>query len=154
MDTIWMAQGNCAHEKPTVFFPSDGVGVEVARRICATCRTEVQTPAALRSMFRAGEQATYYRGSGCHDCRGTGFRGRIGIFELLKMQENICELVLGRAPESRYYEPARANGMITLREECLSLVARGETTLEEVLRVTHDWRSANSGADTRSRVRD
>ena len=37
MDTIWMAEGNCAHEKPTVFFPSDGVGVEVARRICATC---------------------------------------------------------------------------------------------------------------------
>jgi WhiB family redox-sensing transcriptional regulator len=36
MDTIWMAEGNCAHEKPTVFFPSDGVGVEVARRICAT----------------------------------------------------------------------------------------------------------------------
>ncbi len=37
MDTIWMAEGNCAHEKPGVFFPSDGVGVEVARRICATC---------------------------------------------------------------------------------------------------------------------
>src|SRR5688572_6454149 len=37
MDTIWMAEGNCAREKPTVFFPSDGVGVEVARRICATC---------------------------------------------------------------------------------------------------------------------
>ena len=37
MDTIWMAEGNCANEKPTVFFPSDGVGVEVARRICATC---------------------------------------------------------------------------------------------------------------------
>ena len=37
MDTIWMAEGNCAQEKPAVFFPSDGVGVEVARRICATC---------------------------------------------------------------------------------------------------------------------
>ena len=37
MDTTWMAEGNCANEKPTVFFPSDGVGVEVARRICATC---------------------------------------------------------------------------------------------------------------------
>ncbi|MEO5838106.1 MAG: WhiB family transcriptional regulator [Acidimicrobiales bacterium] len=37
MDTNWMAEGNCAQQKPTVFFPSDGVGVEVARRICATC---------------------------------------------------------------------------------------------------------------------
>jgi type II secretory ATPase GspE/PulE/Tfp pilus assembly ATPase PilB-like protein len=130
------------------------VAQRLVRRICATCRAEVQTPSALRSMFRAGEQATYYRGSGCHDCRGTGFRGRLGIFELLKMQNNLCELVLDRAPESRYYEAARANGMVTLREECLSLVARGETTLEEVLRVTHDWRSANPGADLRSRARD
>ena len=37
MDTEWMARGNCAHESPGLFFPSDGVGVEVARRICATC---------------------------------------------------------------------------------------------------------------------
>jgi type II secretory ATPase GspE/PulE/Tfp pilus assembly ATPase PilB-like protein len=130
------------------------VAQRLVRRICATCRTEVQTPAALRSMFRAGEQATYYRGSGCQDCRGTGFRGRIGIFELLKMQNNLCELVLTRAPESRYYETARANGMVTLREECLSLVGRGETTLEEVLRVTHDWRTTNSTAEIRSRERD
>jgi type IV pilus assembly protein PilB len=130
------------------------VAQRLVRRICSTCRTEVQTPAALRAMFRAGEPASYYRGTGCHDCRGTGFRGRIGIFELLKMQNNICELVLTRAPESRFYEPARANGMVTLREECLSLVGRGETTLEEVLRVTHDWRSGNPATEIRSRARD
>jgi WhiB family redox-sensing transcriptional regulator len=42
METEWMARGNCAHESPSTFFPSDGVGVEIARRICATCPVKVQ----------------------------------------------------------------------------------------------------------------
>jgi WhiB family redox-sensing transcriptional regulator len=42
MDTEWMARGNCAHESPSTFFPSDGVGVEIARRICATCPVKDQ----------------------------------------------------------------------------------------------------------------
>ncbi len=130
------------------------VAQRLVRRICSTCRTEVQTPAALRAMFRAGEPASYFRGTGCHDCRGTGFRGRIGIFELLKMESNISELVLTRAPDSRFDAAARANGMVSLREECLALVGRGETTLEEVLRVTHDWRPVSPAAEMRSRDRD
>jgi type IV pilus assembly protein PilB len=121
----------------------------LVRRVCTTCRVEVQTPTALRAMFRDGEPASYFRGTGCHDCRGTGFRGRLGIFELLRMETNICELVLSKAPDARFHEAARANGMITLREECLVLVRRGETTLEEVLRVTHDWRPVVAG-DTRA----
>jgi type IV pilus assembly protein PilB len=125
------------------------VAQRLVRRICTTCRIEVQTPPALRAMFRRGEPASYYRGRGCHDCRGTGFRGRIGIFELLEMKTAISELVLTRAADTRFYEAARANGMVTLREECLALVSRGETTLEEVLRVTHDWRPA-AAADTRT----
>lgn len=124
------------------------IAQRLVRRICATCRTEVQTPPTLRAMFRGGEPGVYFRGLGCQDCRGTGFRGRVGIFELLRMGESISELVLTRAPEARFYEAARASGMVSLREECLSLVARGETTLEEVLRVTHDWRPALAG-DTR-----
>ena len=121
----------------------------LVRRICTTCRVEVQTPPALRAMFRDGEPGSYFRGTGCHDCRGTGFRGRLGIFELLQMETNICELVLTKGADARFHEAARANGMVTLREECLALVRRGETTLEEVLRVTHDWRPAIAG-DTRA----
>jgi type II secretory ATPase GspE/PulE/Tfp pilus assembly ATPase PilB-like protein len=121
----------------------------LVRRICSTCRVEVQTPATLRAMFRNGEPGSYFRGKGCHDCRGTGFHGRVGIFELLQMTEEVGELVLTRAAESRFHETARANGMVSLREECLGLVARGETTLEEVLRVTHDWRPAVDRGDTR-----
>lgn len=125
----------------------------LVRRVCTTCRMEVQTPPTLRAMFRDGEHATYFRGRGCHDCRGTGFHGRVGIFELLRMTDAINELVLVRAPDVRLHEVARAAGMISMREECLTLVKHGETTLEEVLRVTHDWRPATGDVDTRSRPR-
>lgn len=127
------------------------VAQRLVRRICSTCRMEVQTPPALRAMFRDGEPNSYFRGRGCHDCRGTGFHGRIGIFELLQMRENICELVLTRAPDIRFHEAARSNGMISMREECLALVQNGETTLEEVLRVTHDWHPAPGSQDMRAR---
>jgi general secretion pathway protein E len=69
---------------------------------------------------------------------------------VLQMKTNITELVLTHAPDLRFYEAARANGMVTLREECLALVARGETTLEEVLRVTHDWRPASTSTEMRT----
>jgi type IV pilus assembly protein PilB len=114
------------------------VAQRLVRRICVTCRTEVETAPALRAMFRAGGPQTFFRGSGCRDCRGTGFRGRIGIFEMLRMTDEIRALVLERAADLRIFEAARRGGLISLREECLGLVTRGETTLEEVLRVTQE----------------
>jgi type IV pilus assembly protein PilB len=110
----------------------------LVRRICATCRAEVETSPALRAMFRAGGPQTFFRGSGCRDCRGTGFRGRLGIFEMMRMTDEIGTLILERAPDLRLFEAARRGGLTSLREECLALVARGETTLEEVLRVTQE----------------
>ena len=114
------------------------VAQRLVRKICRTCRAEVATPAALRAMFRPGEHQSFFRGAGCHDCRGTGFRGRIGIFEMLRFTEELRDLVLERASDARLLEGARRGGMTTLREECLALVASGETTLEEVLRVTQE----------------
>jgi type IV pilus assembly protein PilB len=114
------------------------VAQRLVRRICATCRSEVQTPPALRAMFRAGGPQSFYRGSGCRDCRGSGFRGRIGIFEMLRMTDEIATLVLERAPDLKIFEAARRGGLTSLREECLGLVSKGETTLEEVLRVTQE----------------
>ena len=116
------------------------VAQRLVRRICTTCRAEVATPHALRVMFRAGEQHSFFRGKGCDDCRGTGFRGRLGIFELLRVDDDIRGLVFDRAPDRPLVDAARKSGMRTLREECLALVSRGETTLEEVLRVTQERR--------------
>ena len=114
------------------------VAQRLVRRICVTCRAEVQTAPALRAMFRAGGPQSFFRGMGCRDCRGTGFRGRIGIFEMLRMTPEINALVLERAPDARLFDAARRAGLTSLREECLSLVAQGATTLEEVLRVTQE----------------
>jgi type IV pilus assembly protein PilB len=116
------------------------VAQRLVRRICETCRAEVTMPAGLRHLFRDGEPNTFYRGTGCQDCRGTGFRGRIGIFEFLEMSQELRDLVLERAPDNRLAEAARGQGMKTLREGCLTLVIEGQTTLEEVLRVTQERR--------------
>ena len=114
------------------------VAQRLVRRICTTCRTELETPPALRALFRGGGPASFYRGAGCRDCRGTGFRGRLGIFEMLRMTDEINALVLERATDARIFEAARRGGLTSLREECLALVTKGETTLEEVLRVTQE----------------
>jgi type IV pilus assembly protein PilB len=120
------------------------VAQRLVRRICVTCRTEVQTAPALRAMFRAGGPQSFFRGVGCRDCRGTGFRGRIGIFEMLRMTGEVNTLILERAPDARLFEAARRAGLTSLREECLSLVEQGETTLEEVLRVTQERYDASA----------
>ena len=57
---------------------------------------------------------------------------------MLRMNDEIRALILERAPDLRLFEAARRNGLTSLREECLSMVAKGETTLEEVLRVTQE----------------
>ena len=112
------------------------IAQRLVRRICATCKTETTMSTGLRQFFREGEHGRLHYGAGCSDCRGTGFRGRIGIYEFLQVTTELSNLLLKRAPESKLVEVARTQGMRTLREECLNLVLEGETTLEEVLRVT------------------
>jgi general secretion pathway protein E len=76
------------------------------------------------------------RGEGCGHCRGTGFKGRMAVAELLPMNDELRDLIVARAPMSRLKECARSLGMRPLREQALLRVCRGETTLEEVDRVT------------------
>jgi type IV pilus assembly protein PilB len=114
------------------------VAQRLVRRICPTCRTEVPTPPGVAHLFPAGAPAHLYRGSGCEDCRGTGYRGRAAIHELVVMNEELRHLVMERAPESRLMEAAQRGGTLTLREECLARVTEGETTLEEVVRLTQE----------------
>ncbi len=75
-------------------------------------------------------------GKGCADCRGSGFRGRKAIGELLVMNDELRELIVARAPARKLKEAARAAGAATLREAAIALVEAGETTLEEINRVT------------------
>jgi type II secretory ATPase GspE/PulE/Tfp pilus assembly ATPase PilB-like protein len=112
------------------------VAQRLVRRICAHCPTELPVPAGVRHLFGDEVPELLMRGAGCEQCRGTGFTGRMGIYEMMRMTESIRELVLTRASEPMLVKAARENGMSTLREQCLARVREGTTTLEEVVRVT------------------
>lgn len=77
-----------------------------------------------------------WRGAGCEACLETGYRERIGIFELLTLSEPIRELVLRRAKASSIKAAARAGGMTTLRADGFTKAVAGTTTMDEVVRVT------------------
>ena len=87
-------------------------------------------------LFRSEVPTSLRRGAGCPDCRGTGFSGRIAIYEMARMTPSLRELILTRASESALLADAREHHMSTLREQCLAQVREGLTTLEEVVRVT------------------
>ena len=76
------------------------------------------------------------RSKGCAECRGTGFKGRKAIGELLVLNDELRELIIARAPARKLKEAARAAGTVPLRDAALGLVDAGETTLEEINRVT------------------
>ena len=106
----------------------------LVRRICKKCR-EPFSPSEkeLRLIgLDPKEEFTAYIGKGCLACRNTGFQGRIGIFELLIMDQDIAELVLQSSPGYKIREVSRKNGMITLLEDGFTKVKRGDTTLGEI----------------------
>jgi general secretion pathway protein E len=76
------------------------------------------------------------KGNGCGACRGTGFKGRKAIGELLVLNDELRELIVARAPARKLKEAARAAGTVALREAAMELVTNGETTLQEINRVT------------------
>jgi type IV pilus assembly protein PilB len=122
------------------YFLAAGVQAIVAqrlvRRICGRCRVQLPVPAGVHHLFGDDVPTSLWRGAGCTDCRGTGFAGRIGIYEMVRMTSTLRELVLSRANEPALLAAARADHMSSLREQCLAQVCEGVTTLEEVVRVT------------------
>ena len=106
----------------------------LVRKICRYCKAEggfVDTP--------GGEQIRTWRGAGCEQCIGTGYSGRVGIFELMEMNEEIRRLIMRNEDASVLTDSARRNGMRSLREDGWEKIARGVTTVEEVLRVTQEF---------------
>ncbi len=124
------------------------VAQRLVRLICPDCR-EPFTPDdmnAFRSQFGAEAPETLYRGRGCRQCQGSGYRGRSGIFEMMLISDAIRSLVLERAPSTEIRRQAAREGMKCLREDGWRLVQSGRTTLEELLRVTKDERTNGTGA--------
>jgi general secretion pathway protein E len=107
----------------------------LVRRICPHCVEEYAAPADVVREF--GERfATLRRGRGCDSCMGTGYRGRISIFELLIVNDGIRDLIMREATAREIMQRAVSEGMRTLRDDGLRKVMGGITTIEEVFRVT------------------
>ena len=114
----------------------------LVRRICAGCKADVTKDSHARSLIAAGFAAEELpelrlcRGLGCAACGGSGYKGRVGLYETLEMSERIRDLVMIGATPIEIRRAALEEGMLTLRMSGLEKIRRGITTLEEVLRET------------------
>lgn len=112
----------------------------LVRKLCQHC-AEPHTPSqqvldesAISAEIAANMQ--FKEGKGCGQCRGTGYKGRVAIAELLVLNDEIREMIIAREPIRKLKEVARKNGMRGLRESAIEVVAKGLTSLEEINRVT------------------
>jgi general secretion pathway protein E len=116
---------------------SSVVGVlaqRLVRVICSNCSREDQVVDSPE-----GGKVQSYRGKGCEECANTGYSGRMGIFEMMELNEEIRELIMTNADASKLTDAARRNGMRNLREDGWEKIVNGITTVDEVMRVTQEF---------------
>jgi len=106
----------------------------LVRVICPDCRTSAGT-----AITPDGDTIPTWRGAGCEQCFGTGYRGRLGIFEMMELSEEIRTIIMRNEDASKLTAAARRDGMRNLREDGWLKVRRGITTSEEVTRVTQEF---------------
>jgi type IV pilus assembly protein PilB len=113
----------------------------LVQRICASCRTAYAAPREVLERhfeFERDPGVCFYRGAGCKECRGTGFRGRVGIHEIVVPDEEVRGLFIENAPLTRIAEAARRGGFRSMRYDGLKKVLRGLTTIEEIEAIGSD----------------
>ncbi len=113
------------------------VAQRLLRRICPSCKTEYVMTDEEREFYEESggtPQDVFYHGTGCNFCNDTGYKERIGVYELLVMTPEIKRLIVGWATQEELHNLAEKQGMRTLRQEAVSLVAQGITTVSEVIR--------------------
>jgi type IV pilus assembly protein PilB len=110
------------------------------RRVCAECKEAVPTPAeALVEIGFTPDEARdlkIFKGRGCAKCNNTGYKGRVGLYEVMEITDDIRELILIGASALELRKRAIENGMLTLRSSGLVKIRNGVTTIEEVVRET------------------
>jgi type IV pilus assembly protein PilB len=116
------------------------IGQRLLKKLCDKCKEPYEPNAELLKELGLQENKTayFYKEKGCPECRGTGFKGRIPIYELLVPDNNIQKLILEKADASLIRNTAVKNGFITLRRYGIIKVLEGITTIEEVLQATQD----------------
>jgi len=115
------------------------VAQRLARKLCPSCK-EAYTPEqeVLEKSgfpFEKGEKLTFYRAKGCGKCKKTGYKGRIGVYEVMLVSEEIERMSVDRASSDEIGKQSQKEGMLTLRQDGFEKVRMGVTSLEEILRV-------------------
>jgi type IV pilus assembly protein PilB len=112
----------------------------LVRRICGNCKEEIQPDADMLADLELTSDEVigkkFYRGRGCDACKGTGYKGRLGLYEFMVMNDELRGLVARNASTEEIREVARKHGMITLRDSGMSNMFLGNTTADEVIRET------------------
>jgi type IV pilus assembly protein PilB len=112
----------------------------LVRRVCPNCKepSDISPAQLIEAGFTPEEAPTLktMRGKGCDKCGGSGYKGRLGLFEVMEISEKLRELIVTSAPISELRALARREGMLTLRESGLQKVREGLTSVEEVVRET------------------
>jgi type IV pilus assembly protein PilB len=107
----------------------------LARRICQNCKVETSVDEVTLGYFGYTKETAppFFKGEGCDQCNHTGLRGRVGIYELLMMNDELKRVVAEGGKTDEIYTAAVKNGMKTLKEYAMILMAEGYTTVDEVL---------------------
>ncbi len=121
------------------------VGQRIVRRLCQVCKSAYPPPPQLLDMmkkelgaiFPQGEPK-FYKAVGCAECDSSGYRGRVGVFEVLPVSPKIAEMILKRSDSPSLEREAITEGMITMKQDGYIKVLNGVTTVEEVLRVAQE----------------
>lgn len=124
------------------------MGQRIARKICPHCKVDYIPPSEIIEEMRKAlgplmpkstePQVKLYKGTGCEVCGHSGFLGRIGIFEVMAISEGIAKLILEKKDSATIEERAKADGMITMKQDGYLKVLAGLTTIDEVLRVAQE----------------
>ena len=112
----------------------------LVRRICPECREEVEPAedmlADLELTPEQVEGKKFFRGVGCNSCANTGYKGRVGLFELMIMDDDLRELIMQNAPTDKLRKAAQSKGMTLLRQAGIQFIFDGTTSAEEIVRET------------------
>jgi type IV pilus assembly protein PilB len=111
------------------------IAQRLARRLCQNCKVQTEVDELTLSYFGYTKESAppFFRGTGCDQCNHTGKKGRVGIYELLTMTDELKRLVASGAKSDEILETARREGMRTLKEYAMILMADGLTSVDEVL---------------------
>jgi type IV pilus assembly protein PilB len=116
------------------------IAQRLVRKICDSCRTEYKP--TNEEIFELGLMPAdvgdkiFYYGPGCQDCNGTGYKGRLGLFEIMILNERLRQMIMKEVSTQKLQEVARESGMRTLRDAGLDAIFNGLTTIEEVVKET------------------